>query len=65
MESTVKRRLEDGVMPILHSEQNDGEINYHSIAFVSLESLPLNGQTPIGTHFMVADNYSGGHMFTE
>jgi hypothetical protein len=65
VEVTVKRWLEQGVLPILHSEQTDGEINYHSTAFVSLEKLPLTQNKITGTNFMVADYYSAGHMFTE
>ncbi|NLO02826.1 MAG: hypothetical protein GX126_11005, partial [Bacteroidales bacterium] len=65
VEVTVKRWLEQGVLPILHSEQTDGEINYHSTSFVSLEKLPLTQNKITGTNFMVADYYSAGHMFTE
>jgi hypothetical protein len=65
VEPAVSRRLENGVLPILHTIQIDGEISYHSIMFASLESLPLRKDTPIGTDFLVADYHSAGHMFTE
>jgi len=65
VESTVSRRLEDGVLPILHTMHVDGEIQYHSIMFASLESFPLHEETPIGTDYLVADYHSAGHMFTE
>jgi hypothetical protein len=65
VETAVSRRLEDGILPILHSQHTDEEINYHTILFTSLESLPLREETPVGTDFLVADHYSSGHMFTE
>lgn len=65
VEVNVTRRLEEGVLPILHSITVDEDIEYHSIAFVSLEKSPLNDKTPIGTDFLVADKFSGGGMFTK
>lgn len=59
------RRLEEGVLPILHGTVADGEIAYHSTAFVALEKSPLTAQSLAGTDFLVADESSGGHMFTE
>jgi len=64
VESNAARRLEDGVLPILHSHEKDGEIEYHTTAFVSMEQSPLNNKTAIGTHYLVADSFSFGHMFT-
>jgi hypothetical protein len=64
VEDNLKRRLEKGVLPILHTVKTDGDIEYQSTTLVSLETSPLNDKTPIGTHFMVADNSSYGHMFT-
>jgi hypothetical protein len=62
--TATTRRLEEGVLPILHSTLIDGDIEYRSTAFVSLERAPLTSRTPIGTDFLVADAFSGGHMFT-
>ena len=59
------RRLEEGVLPILHSTLIDEDIEYYSTAFVSLEKSPLTIDTPIGTDFLVADQFSGGHMLTK
>jgi hypothetical protein len=59
------RRLEDGVLPILHSTLTDDDIEYYSTMFVSLERSPLSPQTPIGTDYLVADQFSGGHMLTK
>jgi hypothetical protein len=64
VEQNITRRLEEGVLPILHTTQKDEDIEYKIISFASLESSPLNKNTLIGTHFLVADYYSAGHMFT-
>lgn len=64
VEQRISRRLEEGVLPILHTKLIDEDIEYNSITFVSLESSPLNDKTKIGTQFLVADYYSAGHMFT-
>jgi hypothetical protein len=64
VEPNAPRRLEEGVLPILHSSLLDDGIEYYSTSFVSLESSPLNANTPIGTHYLVADSSSYGHMFT-
>jgi hypothetical protein len=61
----MTRRLEDGVLPILHGELRDDEITYAYTAFTSLESTPLTASTVRGTHYLVADGYGGGHMFTK
>ena len=65
VEQKIYRRLEDGVLPILHSTYSDEEIVYEITAFASNESSPLDFGNSAGTHFLVADNYSYGHTFTE
>ncbi len=59
------RRLEEGVLPILHSVMDDEDIVYQSTAFVSLEKSRLNSLAAIGTDYLVADQFSGGHMLTK
>jgi hypothetical protein len=59
------RRLEDGVLPILHSALTDDDVEYRSTAFVSLEKSPLTAQTLNGTDYLVADYCSIGHMLTK
>jgi hypothetical protein len=59
------RRLEDGVLPILRSTMRDEDIEYYSTAFVSLEKSPLVSHQPMGTDFLVADQFSAGHMLTK
>jgi hypothetical protein len=64
VEKNTVRRLEEGVLPILHSTQTDDDVEYKVTSFVSLESSSLNKKTLIGTNYLVADYYSAGHMFT-
>jgi hypothetical protein len=64
VEQRISRRLEEGVLPILHTKLIDEDIEYNSITFVSPESSLLNEKSGIGTHYLVADYYSAGHMFT-
>lgn len=59
------RRLEDGILPILHTKLIDEDISYKSVFFASLERSKLTTENNTGTHYLVADNYAAGHMFTE
>ncbi|MHB0938463.1 MAG: hypothetical protein ACYC6A_18875 [Armatimonadota bacterium] len=58
------RRLEDGVLPILHGTGVDGDITYHLTAFATLERSPLTAENLRGTHYLVADGHTYGHMLT-
>ncbi|KPL10406.1 MAG: hypothetical protein AMS26_21485 [Bacteroides sp. SM23_62] len=60
-----ERRLEDGMLPILHTKLVDDDISYESVFFVSLECSRLTAENNTGTHYLVADNHAAGHMFTE
>lgn len=51
----IRRRLEDGVLPIYHSEMTDDDIVYRSTSFVSLAGTPLNERTVRGTHYLISD----------
>jgi len=64
VEINTSRRLEEGVMPILHSTQMDDDVEYKSSSFVSLEHSPLTAQTVKGTNYLVADKYSIGHVLS-
>jgi hypothetical protein len=64
VENNRVRRLEDGVLPILQDTQMDGDIEYSTTTFVTLENSRLQKESSIGTHSLVADNSSYGHMFT-
>lgn len=61
---SLKRRLDEGVLPILHARLDDGGVLYHAIAFASLEASPLTPETVRGTHYLVADRHGHGHMLT-
>ncbi|WP_321347422.1 hypothetical protein [uncultured Draconibacterium sp.] len=65
VEVNIKRRLDEGILPILHATKLDGEINYHSVFFVTLEQQALGNKASFGTDFMVADNFCYGHNFTK
>ncbi len=65
VEINTSRRLDEGILPILHSTHIDDDIEYHSTSFVSLENSSLTEQSVKGTHYLVADKYSAGNMFTE
>lgn len=60
----VRRRLEDGVLPILHGTIDDGDIVYHTTTFVTLERSALQQANVRGTHYLVADGHTLGQMFT-
>lgn len=61
----LTRRLEDGVLPILRGTRVDGGIDYNFTSFVVPERSRLTSQTLRGTHFLVADGLSAGHMLTK
>jgi len=60
----VSRRLEEGVLPILHGTLSDEDMAYDFTAFVTLESSKLTLENLQGTHFLVADRHGPGHMQT-
>jgi len=60
----ISRRLDEGVLPILHGTKVDADITYRATFFASLERSPLRADTVRGTDFLVADGLSAGHMFT-
>lgn len=62
--ANIRRRLEDGYLPILFGDSQEGEVSYSMTAFASLERSPLHEDTVRGTHFLIADYHSHGHMFT-
>ncbi len=61
----ISRRLEEGILPILRGTLIDDDITYNLTAFVTFETQPLIRENLRGTHFLVADGYGLGHMFTE
>ncbi len=59
------RSLDQGVLPILHTDLTDEDITYRSVCFTSLERSQLSTGDLEGTNYLVADSYCYGHMFTE
>ena len=64
VEDNIQRKLEDGVLPILNTVKKDRGIEYRTTTFVTLESRQLNEAQSYGTHYLIADSSSYGHMFT-
>ncbi len=60
----ITRRLEDGVLPILRSEQRDKDIVYQLTAFATLETQPLSLKNIRGTDWRAAYPNTGGHMLS-
>jgi hypothetical protein len=60
----LTRRLEDGVLPILHARIGDEAIVYEVTLFTGLERSPLTAETLRGTPALLADYNGAGHMFT-
>jgi len=60
----IRRRLEDGALPILHATLNDEDVQYEVTAFVGLEKGPLTAANLRGTDYLVADGYGHGNMLT-
>lgn len=64
VENNTVRRLDEGVLPILHTTKTDGDIEYRTITFVTLEKTGLENGIEFGTDYLFADSCSYGHMFT-
>lgn len=62
---SVSRRLEEGILPILHTKVTDDDMVYHVTTLVSYEKTKLTSDSLRGTHYLVADGYGHGHMLTE
>lgn len=60
----MTRRLEDGVLPIVHTRISDEDIQYECTAFVVPERTALTAKALRGTHYLVADGYGRGNMLT-
>ena len=60
----LSRRLEDGVLPVLRAEIVDDDVRYDCTLFAALEESGLSDASVRGTHWLVADRFSPGHVFT-
>lgn len=61
----IRRWIEDDRLPILHSVQRDGEVEYHLTGFATLETGPLCETALRGTHWLAAYAHTGGNMLTD
>lgn len=60
----LTRRLEDGVLPILHSTQREGDVAYHLTAFVTLETQPVQLKSLRGSDWKASYANGLGNMLT-
>jgi len=61
----LSRRLEEGILPILHTDIVEEDILYHITSFVSYAHIELIEQIHKGTHYLVADGYGIGNMLSK
>jgi hypothetical protein len=61
----VARRLDEGGLPVLHALIQDGEVDYETTTFVTLERSPLVTASVRGTHYLVADSFGLGANLTD
>ena len=55
----VKRRLDQGVLPILRATKRDGDITYELTFFATLAGKELTEENVRGTHYLVAERGLG------
>ncbi len=60
----LTRRLDEGALPILHADLDDGAIRYEATLFAAPEISPHTSAKLRGTDYLVADAHGHGHMFT-
>lgn len=61
----VKRRLDEGVLPIIHGTIEDDDIQYECTAFASLEKKELAPGNIRGMNYLFADSEFYASMFTD
>ncbi len=59
---SLSRRLEAGVLPILHLEQEERGVVYHATVLANLEKGPLGTEVPEGTEWQTAYDHTAGNM---
>jgi hypothetical protein len=64
-EVSLRRRLDEGVLPIVQSVQRDGEIEYRLTIFATLEKEALTADNVRGTHWTAALVNTRGAMLTD
>jgi len=58
------RRLEEGILPILHEIQREDDVTYHHTAFATLETRPLTEKNLRGSAWQAVYPNTYGHMLT-
>jgi len=61
----IARRLDEGVLPILHSRQIEDDVTYDISAFATLETRPIAAKALRGSDWRAAYRHTGGNMLTE
>lgn len=64
-EVKISRRLEDGVLPILTSVQEEGDVSYQLTSFASLEKRTLTPGRVRGSDWRAAYANTGGNMYSK
>lgn len=65
VKNNINRWLDEGVLPIYHSEMLDDDVRYHTTSFVSFAETTLTAATNKGTHYVISDKHSYGRTFKE
>ena len=63
--NNITRKLDEGYIPIYHSDLKDDDVTYHTVSFVSFGEIPLTIAENRGTHYIISDRHSYGRSFTE
>ncbi len=61
----ITRRLDQGVLPILHSVQDEQDIQYHLTMFATLENTPLEYGEVRGSNWQASYAQTGHNMLTQ
>ncbi len=61
----LTRRLDDGCLPVLRSQQVEDDVTYDLTAFATLEREPLTVQNVRGTQWQAAYAQTGGNMLSQ
>ena len=59
---TIVRRLEDGILPILRSTQEEDDVRYELTIFATLETRPLSPDAVRGSDWQACYANTGGQM---
>ena len=58
----ITRRLEEGVLPILHATQREDDVTYHFTSFATLEMQPVTAKNLRGSQWEAVYPNTVGHM---